>query len=309
MKRSSLFALLLAVLLIFSTVLSLAACGTTPAGTDDNGGSNNNNNNNNNGTSSADGKINVKFFKVGKANATLIRTPDGNILIDCGEEEDEDGNGKQDDGEKILEYLAGKGVTTIDLLVVSQFNKNHYGSVPTILEGVTVKKVIEPAYTKDGNTYTAYREALTKANLTPEVISAEKTITLGDSSLTFYPATTPSSTADADEYNSLAVAFEYGDFGVLVASDIFGSRTTALIESLGGKTFDILQVPYHGTFNDTVDDLLDAVKPDYAVIFASANNPEDVRTVNLLTARNITYYVTKNGAVEAKFQGTLTVKQ
>ena len=103
--------------------------------------------------------------------------------------------------------------------------------------------------------------------------------------------------------------FEYGDFGVLVASDIFGSRTTALIESLGGKTFDILQVPYHGTFNDTVDDLLDAVKPDYAVIFASANNPEDVRTVNLLTARNITYYVTKNGAVEAKFQGTLTVKQ
>ena len=133
-------------------------------------------------------QVNVKFFKVGKANATLIRSGDIAILVDTGENDDDDGNGKQDDGEKILEYLAEKGVTELDYVILSQFNKNHYGALGTILDGVTVKNVIEPSYTKTGTAYDEYRAALKKANITPEVVSDVKTLKAGYLDLTIYPA-------------------------------------------------------------------------------------------------------------------------
>lgn len=312
---------MLALALVFSLTAVLASCGddTTPTETTSgNGGTDSQtpstgapttNNNNPGGTPVVDNdRVNFKFFKMGKANATLIRSGDTVILIDCGEEEDEDGNGKQDDGEKILEYLAEKGVTEIDYLILSQFNKNHYGSVPTILEGVTVKKILEPNYTKTGNLFKVYRDAVTKSGVPTEVISQDTTITADGLTLTIYPATKAG--LDADEYYSLAVAVDSEGLDVLVASDVFGSRTTALIESLNGKTFDILQVPAHGEYNDTVESLITATNPKYAVIFASANNPEDARLVKILNDKGITTYVTKNGSVEAKYKNdTLTVKQ
>ena len=255
-------------------------------------------------------QVNVKFFKVGKANATLIRSGDIAILVDTGENDDDDGNGKQDDGEKILEYLAEKGVTELDYVILSQFNKNHYGALGTILDGVTVKNVIEPSYTKTGTAYDEYRAALKKANITPEVVSDVKTLKAGNLDLTIYPAKSETSSADQDEYYSLAVAVESEGLDILIASDIFGARVPELITALGGKTFDILQVPKHGDFNDQVEPLLDAVKPDYAVIFASANNPADPRTLNLLNEKEITTYITMNGSVEGKFKNsTITVKQ
>ena len=334
MKRIILAAVALA--LVFCMAATFASCGgTTPAETTDNGvagpgtdvtdkpstpgtpeGTGSTPTTNTPGSPGStpgtpnidDDKVNFKFFKCGKANATLIRSGDTAILIDCGEEEDEDGNGKQDDGEDILEYLAEKGVTEIDYFILSQFNKNHYGSVPTILEGVTVKKILEPNYTKTGTQYTTYRNAVAKSGITPEVISKDTTITADGLTLTIYPATTAG--LDTDEYYSLAVAVDSDGLDVLVSSDVSGARTAALIKSLNGKKFDILQVPAHGEYNDTVESLIDATAPKYAVIFASANNPEDARLMKILTDKKITTFVTKGGSVEAKYKNdTLTVKQ
>ena len=328
MKRIILAAVALA--LVLSMAFTFAACGgTTPTETTNNSGVTDPGTDvtdtpgetnkpgstptTNSGTTPGvptidDDKVNFKFFKCGKANATLISSGNTAILIDCGEEEDEDGNGKQDDGEEILEYLAEKGVTEIDYFIISQFNKNHYGSVPTILNGVTVKKILEPNYTKTANLFTVYRDAVTKSGVPTEVITKDTTITADGLNVTIYPATKAG--LDTDEYYSLAVAVDSEGLDVLVASDVSGARTTALIQSLNGKTFDILQVPAHGEYNDTVESLITATNPKYAVIFASANNPEDARLVKILNDKNITTFVTKNGSVEAKFKNdTLTVKQ
>lgn len=313
MKKNVLLTLV-ALLLAAITLFSFAACGNTTTTTTDGGTST---------TTKAPGttddpdvdpsnptQVNVKFFKVGKANATLIRSGDIAILVDTGENDDEDANGKQDDGEKILEYLAEKGVTELDYVIVSQFNKNHYGALGTILEGVTVKKVLEPSYKKEGSAYDEYRAALSKAGITPEVIKTETAITAGSLKLTIYPALTASSTAEQDEYYSLAIAVDSAGMDILIASDIFTNRVTELITALNGKKFDILQIPKHGAYNDKVEPLIDAVSPKYAVIFASANNPADPRTLNLLNEKGITTFITMNGSVEGKYKNeTLTVKQ
>lgn len=302
MKKILLLAL--SFLLICASLVSFASCGTAATTTTPVGG----------GSQDTEfvgnGMVNVKFFKVGKANATLIRSGNVSILVDTGENDDEDMNGKQDDGEKILEYLAEKGVTQLDYVIISQFNKNHYGAMQTILEGVTVKNVIEPSYTKTGTAYDAYRAALTKANITPEVVSSTKELTVGDLKLTIYPTALTTTSADLDEFYSLAIALDSDGLDVLIASDIFGARVPELITALGGKKFDILQIPKHGAYHDQVEGLIDATSPKYAIIFASANNPADPRTVNLLTEKSITTYITMNGSVEAKFKdGEFSIKQ
>lgn len=298
MKKLILLALSL--ILVATTLLGFASCGTTPGGTPSGDG----------GLSGTNGNVNVKFFKCGKANATLIRSGDIAILVDTGENDDEDANGKQDDGEKILAYLAEKGVTELDYVIISQFNKNHYGAMKTILEGVTVKEVIEPSYTKTGTAYDDYRAALSAANITPSVVKETQKLTAGGLELTLYPATTTTTSADQDEFYSLAIAVDSNGLDLLIASDIFGARVPELITALGGKTFDILQVPKHGAYESTVETLVDAVAPKYAVIFASANNPADPRTLSLLEEKGITTYITMNGSVEAKYKNAaLTVKQ
>lgn len=302
--------LTLSLLLVCATLLGLTACvtpdGTTDAGTSQGGSQGGEPD----GEVTLSGQVNVKFFKVGKANATLIRSGDIAILVDTGDEKDEDTNNKQDDGEKILAYLAEKGVTELDYVIISQFNKKHYGSLSTILEGVTVKNVIEPSYAKTGTSYDDYRAALAKANITPEVVKTTKELTAGGLKLTLYPTSKTTTSADLDEFYSLAIAVESNGLDLLIASDIFGARIPELITALGGKTFDILQVPKHGAFDDQVESLIDAVSPKYAVIFASVNNPADTRTLNLLSEKNITTYVTMNGSVEAKYKNSeLTIKQ
>ena len=300
---------LLSLLLCATFIVGLASCnGTTTTTT------------NPTGTTGADGdytepdtpsdKVNVKFFKVGKANATLIRSGDIAILIDTGENEDEDENGKYDDAEKILAYLTEKGVADIDYLIVSQFNKNHSGGVKTILENITVKNVIEPDYTKIGNAYDEYRASLQAAGITPVAVTETKEIKAGGLALTLYPAKEASSTANQDEYYSLAVAVDSDGLDILITSDIVGARITDLIAKLGGKKFDIVQMPNHGEYSNQVEELVNACAPSYAVIFSSKNNPADTRLTNFLTGKSITTYLTMNGSVEAKLKdGELTVKQ
>ncbi len=302
---------LVALLLVCASLFTLTAClGNTPT-TDENGNPVTTTKPNGSEIVAPGSQMNVKFFKVGKSNATLIRSGDIAILIDTGDDNDEDPvDGKQDDGVKILTYLAEKGVTELDMIIVSQFNKKHYGALDTILGGVTVKEIYEPSYAKTGASYDAYRAALTKANITPKVIKEETALKAGDLNLTVYPAKSTTSAADQDEYYSLAIAVDGPGMDVLIASDIYGARVNEVITALKGKTFDILQVPKHGAFNGEVETLIDAVKPKYAVIFASANNPADARTVNLLAEKKITTYITKDGSVEAKYKNNaLTVKQ
>lgn len=336
MKLSRILALILALGMLFS-LACLSACdsGSTtgaPANSEDNNtpGTNGENpgatdsNTDTTGTTPDDyvpyagGDVWIKFFKAGRAGAILVRTENTTVLINTGDEEDEETrngeaqpNGMADDAEKILEYLEEKSITKIDYLIVTEFNKNYIGGVPTLLNYVTVEHVIEPAYTRPvKDTYQRYQGALNAKNLTPQKISSQTSLDIDGALLRFYPTNKSTSSSLLDEFNSLVISLESNDFSALFTSDIFGARTTEVIKDLAGRTFDILQVPHHGEYNDTISALIEATAPSYAVIFTSTNNPADVRVTKLLSDKNITTYLSKEGSVEVKYKdGELSVKQ
>ncbi|MCR5330008.1 MAG: MBL fold metallo-hydrolase, partial [Lachnospiraceae bacterium] len=79
----------------------------------------------------------ITAFAVGKADAILISSGDANILVDAGEEAD---------AEYILAKLKEKGISRLDLLLVTHFDKDHAGGVPQILENIAVDRIYYPDY-------------------------------------------------------------------------------------------------------------------------------------------------------------------
>jgi len=297
MKIKSIIALFLALITLFTFVACSATDYTGLNGDDPKDEDEMN-------TPAAAGKFKLKFLKVGKSPCVIIRTQNNVIVIDAASE-DQSGD--------IIEYLAEKEITTIDYLILSNFSKSCIGGVAGVLKttGFTVKNIYEPTYTKESRMYTTYRNAVAAAGITPVKIT-DTTITVDDLTITFFTPQKDYSTADDenDEGNSVAVSVTHGSVKFLYTSRVMGDRVTELIGQLDGKTYDLITVPNYGRYDDNLPALLTATAPKYAVIFASNTNPPASATESALTSANVTYFVTRNGGVEAQSTGSaLEIKQ
>lgn len=295
MKLRSVIALILTLIMCFSIV----ACAKT---TDSNGGNNDENDDMN---VAAKDNVKFKFLKVGKSPCVIIRTENSVVVIDAASE-DKSGD--------IVTYLAEKEITTIDYLILTNFSKSCIGGVSGILKtaGFTVKNIYEPGYAKESSVYTTYRNAVSAAGITPVKITNGDALTVDDATFTFYaPLKDYSTVADEnDEGNSVAVGVKHGDIDFLYTSRVRGERVTELVSQISGKTFDIITAPDFGRYDENHPSLFSAVSAKYAVIFASTKNPPDAATESALKDAGVTYYVTRDGGVEAKSDGsTLEIKQ
>ncbi len=294
---------LLAGLLAITCVLPLAACskngddGKNPGGTSGDGDA----------AVVESGEVKVKVLKMGRALAAVIRTENATVVVDTGDE---------DHAADVGAYLAEKGITTVDAVILTNFSKKCIGGMPTLLKaGVTVKAVYGAPYSKESNAFTLFANAMKSYNLTPEYVSEKKTLTFGDLSLTLYPAAKNYSTLDDenDEGNSMAVLATFGKNNVLFTSRVAGDRMAELTGQLSGVDVDCLIAPNFGAYDDKLPALLSAVKAEYAVVVASTNNPPADQTLSALVAAGIATdhtFITREGSVEMSADGTtFSIKQ
>lgn len=296
---------LLAGLLAAVCVLPLASCsssGTTDTTTAQQG----NNENSDNEVATA-GEVKIKVLKMGRALAAVIRTETATIVIDTGDEEH---------ANDVATYLAEKGITTVDALILTNYSKKNIGGVPQLLKsGITVKAVYGGTYAKDSNAYTLFSNAMASYKLTTTTVSAEQTLTFGDLTLTIYPPSKNYATLDDenDEGNSMAVVATFKNNKMLFTSRIAGERMAEVTTQLSGVDVDCLVVPNFGAFDDNLAGLLSAVKAEYAVVVASNNNPPADLTMTALTTAGIAAentFVTRDGSIEISADGTtFTIKQ
>ncbi|MGM9637466.1 MAG: ComEC/Rec2 family competence protein [Eubacteriales bacterium] len=302
MKLKTLFVTLLATLMLLPvSLLALTSC-SVAEGT---GGSTS-------GTSGTQGSspeddttdvVKMKFFKAGRSTCIVIRTPAGVVMIDTAADDQTD---------SIISYLAEKGITTVDYLIITNFSKKHIGGAPAILtqSGVTFKNVLVPGYVKESGTYQLFSNAMISAGLTATPVTDNSTtFTLGEVSFSLYAPHKDYSTAidENDEGNSLAVAVTYKDTSFLMTSRVAGERVDELISDLSGQTFDLITVPNYGIYDSRYDALFTALGARYAVAICSNNAEKDQmhdETLAALKNAGITVYATRDGSVEIRMDGT-----
>lgn len=242
------------------------------------------------GCAPATDSMTVTIPSIGKADCSILIQGDQVMVIDCGEAENS--------GE-ILQTLKGLGVTKIDCLVITHFDKDHVGGAADILNALPVSQVLEPDYTPENpqsESYLAYRQALTDTKVPCLQVTDSKTFSLGTASVTVTGTDGKTYDKNVDNNNSLLVSVTHGGNRLFFAGDIEKQRIRDLLDADIAQ-YDFLKVPHHGVYNNALPDFFQAVGMEYAVITCSNKNPAESKTLEALEALGTETYLTANGLI------------
>ena len=233
--------------------------------------------------------LRVEFYDVGKADAMLITTPAGErILIDAA-------TNKQ--GKKLVERFQKAGVDTIDVMIITHYDKDHVGGADKILEEIAVKQVIMPVYDKESKQHTQFEEALAQigdVDVYRIGTGGEEAFESGDG-VTMHVTAAHEAYYGKDEENdfSLAVRMTYGDTKLLFAGDAEAPRQRELLEE-GDVACDVLKVPYHGRMTAMSGEFLAACAPKIAYITDDEDDPASEELIGILEALGTQVYTSRN---------------
>lgn len=238
--------------------------------------------------------LTVVFPKLGAADCAILMTEDHTVVIDTGEAEDAD---------TILDVLSDYHRNTIDLLLISHYDKDHVGGAAELIDSLTVRRVIGSSYPKESEEYAAYQSALSQAGLTEEILSSPETVTISDGfTLNICPPEQSEYAEDASNNASVAVAVQYGDARMLFTGDAMEERTEELLSEFSGS-FDLIKLPHHGRDKATASALSDAFGTDHTayLVTSSKKEPEHKHLAEVLSGP---LYLTRDGTVTAVFDGS-----
>ncbi|NLT08302.1 MAG: MBL fold metallo-hydrolase [Ruminococcus sp.] len=236
-------------------------------------------------------EMNVTFFDVGKADSILISTENSNVIIDCGE---------KGDGKEIVQFLEEKGVSTVDYLIVTHYDKDHVGGASKVIKSLDVKNVLAPDYEEISEETEKYEKALAGKNITPQRLTSDLSFDLDGASYTVYAPKETYYGEDNDNDFSLVTKMCYHDISFLFTGDAMEQRLDEIMDT--GKC-NLLKVPYHGRKLDNFKEFLQNIKPDCAIVCTSADEFSS-KTEKALQELNIKTYATcYNGRITVSCNG------
>lgn len=223
-------------------------------------------------------KIKVAFLDIGQGDASFVEWPDGTqMLVDCAIDA------------RILEAL-GRVMKpldhTIDYLVISHPDQDHYGGCVDVLKRFDVKHVVYSGYKKNSSKYfPVFLETVqdeVKSGALYHEMDREQTWTINSSTLHFlYPdgpvnthPLTLKSKKDASNNTSLVMILQYGKEKVMFTGDTEFQEEEYLMTTYPKEVLDVdvLKVGHHGSAGSTSDAFLQILTPEYATISSGKEN-------------------------------------
>lgn len=239
------------------------------------------------------GGLTVSVLDVGQGQSVLISSESRTALVDCG------GSGLTDPGDLAADYIQGMGKTGLDLLVLTHFHADHAGGVPRLLERLDVGLLCVPDVEPDDPLRQEILASAAARGVEVRFIRADSTVALGDSQLKLYA---PLGDGGANE-EGLSVLASRGGFDALMTGDMNAAVEKRLLKYGDLPDIELLVAGHHGSAASTSEELLLAVKPEYAVISVGRNSyghPAE-QTLERLAAAGCKIYRTD-------FMGTITIQ-
>ena len=208
-----------------------------------------------------DGQLEVHFIDVGQADATLIITDGGTMLIDAG---------SRNSGPRVVEYLKEMGITEITYAVATHPHEDHIGGMHLVLNAFDIGTVLMPAVSHTSRTYERMIEAIENNNITARAPNPGDIIRLGDAVFTVIH---PNSYSNRN-LNDWSISFrmQFGGVSMVTTGDAEGPAEREMIQSGHVLNADILRLGHHGSQTSTTQEFFDAVSPSIAIIQVGAGN-------------------------------------
>jgi competence protein ComEC len=223
------------------------------------------------------GTLRVSFIDVGQGDAMLVEFPDGkSMVIDAGPR-----NGSYDAGERtVVPFLKRRGISTVDLLVVTHPDNDHIAGAHAVFEQLDVRRVIDCGRPSASDTYEQYLDDVREEQCPHESVRAGRLITDFTGARLYVLSPLHSFVGGDATYSheslnnsSVVMKVQYGFVSFLLTGDAEAGAEHGMVSAYGGfLRANVLKVGHHGSASGTSEEFLHCVQPVMAVISVGRNN-------------------------------------
>ncbi len=218
------------------------------------------------------GEVSFHIIDVGQGDAILIKTQDGNMLIDSGDLDSES-------HDKLISYLEEQKVTAFEYVVFTHPDSDHIGSADHIVKNYDVKTVIMTDFEKTTAVYGRLIDAIEEKEVDLILIGEDSEV-CEQSGYKFalgpITNTVMAPTEDFKDANEMSIVIKsvYGETSILFTGDAETESETAMLKmyTKGELDCDILKVGHHGANTSSGKSFLEAVSPEAALISCGEGN-------------------------------------
>ncbi|MCI8422933.1 MAG: DNA internalization-related competence protein ComEC/Rec2 [Lawsonibacter sp.] len=210
------------------------------------------------------GTMTVTALNVGQGQSVLLRVGGFVALVDCG------GSGPDNAGDLAADYLQGRGLGRLDLLVVTHYHDDHANGVPQLLRRLEVSAAALPEVEADSPLHQEILSAAAERAVEVMWIQTDTLLQLGEACSLQLFAPLGAGT-DANELG-LAVLARSGEVETLVTGDMPGEIEALLLAHTALPDIELLVAGHHGSRSSTTQALLDVVRPELALISVGEGN-------------------------------------
>ncbi|SFA95386.1 MULTISPECIES: DNA internalization-related competence protein ComEC/Rec2 [unclassified Bacillus (in: firmicutes)] len=221
----------------------------------------------------------VTILDVGQGDCIFIRLPNnhGTYLIDTGgvlkfEQEEWRRRSKEFEigRDVVVKFLNGKGVSTIDKLILTHGDMDHVGGAVGVLNGIKVKEILIPSVKETSETVKEVAKLAKQKQI--QIVKVSK----GDywkSGPYSFEILNPKENFDGESNSgSIVILANMGEMNWLFTGDLDSLGEERLMKSYPSLKVDVLKVGHHGSKYSSEDIFIQQIKPQWALISAGKGN-------------------------------------
>lgn len=220
-------------------------------------------------------KFSVTFFNIGQGDSALIKFRNGQkMLVDCGPDS------------LVLDKL-GDSLSffdrTIDYLVVTHPDLDHYGGCPDVLNRYQVKNIIVNSEKKEYDSFwKEWNNMVFEGKSIVKIVTTSYDLEIAQTNIYFlfpastYPILKPNSNNDSllfkllDRSSNISVLFT-GDIEIEAETSYRQTYCPDLTTPCPYLRAKYLKVAHHGSDSSSSEDWLNAIRPEVAIISVGKN--------------------------------------
>lgn len=227
--------------------------------------------------------LRIHFLNVQHGDCAIVECDGETLVID---------GGKAEDSALIHAYLTKTlGVDRVEHIIATHPHKDHIGGLPAVLAACPVDNVYSPIAEYDSKPFERLRKNLDTRDIALKVPEQGYRFSLGEAVVElFMPVRVHENTNNM----SIITRIRYRDTAFLFMGDAKLAAEEDLLASGRELRADLIKIGHHGREGSTSDALLDAVRPQLAVISEEALGAggKDQKVLEKLRDRGISCYVT-----------------
>ena len=210
------------------------------------------------------GDMGVTVLDTGQGQSVLLRSGDFLTLVDCG------GDSMDNPGDIAANYLQAVGRSGLDLLVVSHYHSDHANGIPQLLRRIDVGEIALPDVEEDSPLRAEIIAAAGERGVPVRFVQETAWFrpSRADTIAVFPPMLAGKNVNEL----GLTVLASHKALDVLITGDMEEEGERRLTETVPLPDIEVLVAGHHGSDTSNTPELLEAVRPELALISVGRNN-------------------------------------